>query len=223
MLTVSIKTSSYKFLVTSLQAADWYDPPRPHALVEYDWILNNLNMEGARVIDAGAHHGHYSLLFAMARPGPDIVYSVEPDPSNCAVLEANAALNRAPMEIVSAAVSSARGFATFLPRGNGRLFPGVGIEVPTVTLRDIDPLATIIKLDIEGSEFELLPDQIDTMPAAHTWILEVHPRYGDPHQVASSFIERGYRASYLDRDRLNILPYFKDAIASRSTSIFLQR
>ena len=52
-----------KFLVGSQEGKEWYDPIKPYTLLEYQWVLDNVPMDGM-VLDCGAHHGHYSIVFA---------------------------------------------------------------------------------------------------------------------------------------------------------------
>lgn len=223
IINVEFPNCQFRFFVGNAQAADWYDPPKPHAMTEYRWVLDNVDFDGQNVIDAGAHHGHYSLLFAKAQPNAARIRAVEPLPANCTLIELNAVLNAASIEIEEAAISPSRGVSKLVPRSNARLFPGVGIEVKTLQLSDIMTEASIVKLDIEGTEFEILPSQLDDMPGVHTWIVEVHPNYGDVHSLASEFLDRGYSANYLDRGLNSVQPYRPDSHISSSTSLFFQR
>jgi len=114
--------------------------------------------------------------------------------------------------------------ARFNPRGgNGTLCPDVGIEVKTLPLPLIDSSATIIKLDIEGAEFEILPSQIDEMENVHTWIVELHSKYGDFDSVIDGFIRRGYTVYYLDRSYNNVRCYEPGCLGRGSTTIFCRR
>lgn len=223
IISVELPNCRYRFFVVNSQAADWYDPPTPHAITEYLWVLENIDFGGQNVIDAGAHHGHYSLLFAKAQPSAARIRAIEPLPANYALIEVNAALNAVAIEIEEAAVSMSRGLSKLVPRSNAKLFPGIGIDVRTAPLSDIMPEASIVKLDIEGAEFEILPSQLDEMPGVHTWIVEVHPNYGNPHRIASEFLERGFRAEYLDRGLNAVQPYQPTAQISSSTTLFFLR
>lgn len=223
IVNVEFPNCQYRFFVGTSQAAAWYDPPKRHAMTEYLWVLESIDFGGQSVIDAGAYHGHYSLLFAKARPSAARTCAVEPLPANCALIEVNAALNGVAIEIEEVAVSSTRGVAKLVPRSNARLFPGIGIDVKTVTLSDVMPEASIVKLDIEGAEFNILPSELDEMPGVHTWIVEVHTNYGNAHALAAEFADRGFHANYLDRELNAVQLYQPDSQISSSTTLFFQR
>jgi FkbM family methyltransferase len=193
---------------------------KPHALLEYLWVSKNISIAGERVIDAGAHHGHYSLFFSSFTPKPDWVKAVEPLPANCALIEVNSSLNGSEVQVLEAAISNHAGHDTFIPRSNGRLFPGVGIKVSTLPLSEVDPTATLVKLDIEGTEFTIIPSQIDLMENVHTWIIEVHPNYGDPRALVDQFRERGFTISFLDKFDEVVSPYHSRYPFNQSTTIF---
>jgi len=223
IISVELPNCRYRFLVATSQAAQWYDPPKPHTITEYLWVLENIDFADQNVIDVGAHHGHYSLLFAKAQPSAARVRAVEPLPANCALIKVNAALNAVAIEIEEAAVSKSKGVSKLVPRSNAKLFPGIGIDVRTAPLSNIMPEASIVKLDIEGTEFEILPSQLDEMPGVHTWIVEVHPKYGNVQSLASEFIRRGFRADYINRDLNAVQPYQPYANISSSTTLFFLR
>jgi FkbM family methyltransferase len=216
-----LEKCGFDFFVGTKQAADWYDPPKLHTIAEYQWVLENVEYENAQIIDAGAHHGHYSLLFACADRHPRRIHSVEPLPGNCAIIKVNAALNNVELNIIQKAISSHIGIFSFVPRGNGKLFPGAGIEVQTLELPSVNDEATIVKLDIEGMEFQLFPTQLDSMPKAQTWIIEIHPNYGEPEILIKHFLERNFRSYYLDKNKNVVTRYQSNNKLTYSTSLFL--
>lgn len=220
---VEMDRSSFRFYVGSLQASNWYDPPKPHTMTEYSWVLQNIEFAGKEVLDVGAHHGHYSLVFAMSQPPPSRLVAVEPSPANTALIEVNAALNRAQIEIRRAAVSASRGKSRILSRSNSRIFGGGGVEVDTFTLSEILPSASVVKLDIEGMEFDILPDEIDRMPSTQSWIVEVHPAYGDPNRLASEFLSRDFRGDFVDRDSSTVVSYDLSSSVTSATTFFFRR
>ena len=55
------------------------------------------------------------------------------------------------------------------------------------------PEATVIKLDVEGAEFDVVPAQIDDLPRARVWIVEIHSGRGkDPNLILGAFRERAF-------------------------------
>jgi hypothetical protein len=93
----------------------------------------------------------------------------------------------------------------------------------TVTLHAVDEMATVIKLDIEGTEFDILPAEIDKLENVHSWIIEVHPRYGDGMRLAAEFMDRKYHVSILDKSMNLVRPIQIDETINTSTTIFCLR
>lgn len=214
---VEIEGASFRFFYGTPLSRSWYDPIKPHAMAEYLWVKQNLKLTNQKIIDAGAHHGHYSCFFA-AQGG--VVTAVEPLASNKDLLTVNASINQFDIKIVQAAVSDRAGYATFIPRSNGKLFAGVGISVPVTTLIEIAGDATVVKLDVEGAEFKVLPNGIDMLPNISAWIIEAHTRAGNPHQLAMEFANRGFSVYYLEKQSNNIIPLTPTSLIRGTTSIF---
>lgn len=72
------------------EATAWYDPLKPYTLLEYEWVRDNLKLDGETVIDAGCHHGNYAIVFK-----PAFVIAVDNVVSNCNICKKNMALNSA--------------------------------------------------------------------------------------------------------------------------------
>jgi FkbM family methyltransferase len=151
--TVNIEKISSQFFYGMPLSRSWYDPIKPDALAEYIWVQENLNLAGQSVIDAGAHHGHYSSYFASLGGN---VTAIDPLRGNSDLVRVNAAINEFKIEVVEAAVSNKTGYETFIPRSNGKFFSGTGIKVPVRTLAEINANESVVKLDIEGAEFNNL-------------------------------------------------------------------
>jgi hypothetical protein len=52
-----------RFFIGTPQAEEWYDPIKPYAKLEYEWVIKNVLLRGQKIVDVGAHHGHYALVF----------------------------------------------------------------------------------------------------------------------------------------------------------------
>ena len=86
--------------------------------------------------------------------------------------------------------------------------PEGGTVRPARRLESLLPDATVVKLDIEGAEFALFPGQIDVMPTAHTWIVEIHPGKGRvPRMILDAFTARGFELWWVDRAAGRVAPY----------------
>lgn len=186
------------------EAASWYDPLKPYTRLEYEWVLENVDLTNSTVIDGGAHQGNYTLVFSQAA----FVLAVEPHPSNCDLIEVNAMLNKKfTVEIFHGAIAERDWQMLFSGGSNGHLIGKDdlgGIRVETRWLYTIMPDANVIKLDVEGYEFKILPDQIDEMNATHTWIVELHPPFGDPNTIVSAFLDRGFDVYKVDRELMKV-------------------
>jgi FkbM family methyltransferase len=140
--------------LASLIADGDYEVPTAHAIV-----LDMLSPGGGLLLDVGAHLG--TLAVPAALLGSRVV-AVEANPHNAAILRANGA--GLPLEVVEAAAGDdGSASVRFLPDGPyGRIVRrGRGsIEVPIVTgaqlLRRLGGAPDIVKIDVEGSEIEVL-------------------------------------------------------------------
>src|SRR5262245_30132860 len=80
---------------------------------------------------------------------------------------------------------------------------GEGVrEVPCRRLEELVPDATVVKLDIEGHEYQVLPTALPALDKVRAWALELHMVEGHPlEQTLASFAERGYRLYAAGRKR----------------------
>jgi FkbM family methyltransferase len=136
-------------------------------LREYEWMGVDLASAGGVVVDAGAHVGTFT---ATAAAHAAHVVAVEPNPANLALLRANLERNAIDnVEVVEGALwpgGEAVELALSGPTSAGSVVDdsgggssGTTVSVPAV---DLDALVErvgaidLLKLDIEGAEFELL-------------------------------------------------------------------
>lgn len=178
-----------RFFFATPEARAWYDPLKPYTLLEYEWVRENVNIKRVTVVDAGVHHGNYAVLFrdAIYIHGFDVIQS------NLDIAEVNLLLNL-----------SRTGYGASYDLTNTRLGKGNGVKG---YLDDLFPEPAVYKMDIEGAEFELIPQEIDDLPSVHTWIVEIHPSEGDPNAIAGAFAERGFELLKVDRERMCVRPY----------------
>jgi FkbM family methyltransferase len=210
-----------RFFFATAEAQRWYDPVKPYTQLEYEWIARHLDLKGETVVDVGTHHGHYSLVLASMEPKKLIcVDAVE---SNCAIAEANLLLNGFDPTIRHCAISTRDGKVQFTGETNGRVVERGVVEVVAVRLPTLAPEATVVKLDIEGEEFRVLPDQIDQMTNVHTWIIEIHPwKTRDPHKLMPILEER-FDVSWVNRATMRVEPYPADADWSVHSTVICRR
>lgn len=211
---IPLGVRDFRFLVNSAEGKAWYDPIKPYTKLEYQWVLDNVLIDGRRVIDAGGHHGHYSIIFK----GSDLTV-VEPFYHNLQTIWKNMELNGIEYEYVMGAVGRSHELRGFYMNSNGHLDESSGTRVETYKLCEVDHDANIVKLDVEGAEFEILPNQIDELPYCDTWIIEIHPSHGNPDDIAVAFDARGFELLKVNREKMKVEPYQWDAWPTHATLI----
>jgi FkbM family methyltransferase len=166
---------------------------------------------GAVFYDVGAGFGFYSLM--AARVGAR-VFAFEPDVRNAESLLRYAKWNslEGKVEIIRLAVLSKSGHAELEPadyergHGNAHVLENVGaghqtITIPCTSLDDfarLNPLPDVIKIDVEGSESEVLKGSDELLRRSRPEVIcEVHDAQ------KSSFVQawlhaRGYRLRWVD-------------------------
>lgn len=139
-----------------------------------------------RILDCGAHVGLATIYWKSKYPMARIT-SFEADPSVFALLDANCrSFGFADCERVNAAVWIEEGTAPFWTEGgdSGRLIidepphPN-NVTVSTVRLkRFLSEPIDLLKLDIEGSEVDVLLDCADALHMVHRIFVEYHSHVG---------------------------------------------
>lgn len=212
----------HRFLLATPEAEQWYAPAKAHATLEYEWVAWHVDLCDEVVLDVGSHHGHYALVLGSMLPRKLIcVDAVE---SNCAITKANLALNGMADDVRHLAVSTREGFVEFTGDSNGRVVERGVHRVPSARLPSIAPDATVIKLDIEGEEFRVLPDQMDELPGVHTWIIEIHPwTTRDPLKLMPLLLARFDDVRWVNKAAMRVEPYPADADWSGHTTVICRR
>lgn len=212
-----------RFFYATAQAASWYDPLKEKNRREIEWLLANIAPEGQKIIDAGAYHGLYTAVFAKAAGDRGHVVAVDPVPSNQAVIEVNLAINGLCGRIEGCVVSNTDGAIGFSKQSCGHIVARGGVRLPSRRLSSILRDATIVKLDIEGAEFEVVPEQIDELPDARVWIVEIHPRRDkNPDLVLDAFRTRSFDLWWGEPTTGEIKPYRAQPWKTRTTLIAIR-
>ncbi|MDP3881881.1 MAG: FkbM family methyltransferase [Nanoarchaeota archaeon] len=190
--------------------------------------LYSLDFPSARtIIDLGANIGVYSLYAGLQHPNA-VVYAFEPDPWSFKQLKRNIEINHLQKRVKAFCMASSgkNGYIDFYvdpltTRGSSALYPkGEKIKVKSLTLKDLFSLlkvkeCDILKVDIEGAEYDLLynsPEKI--MRSVHYILLEyhkgmeqLHARYS-PEAIKEFLKKRGF----------NILREKNDVIVAENAS-----
>jgi FkbM family methyltransferase len=137
------------------------------------------------IVDAGAHVGLSSVFFASKYPKATVI-AIEPEPSNFEVLLRNVEQysNIKPMwaglwsrkthlRIQNSDVATWSFRVSEDPSGNG--IPAFGVEdlITDFNVKRID----VLKIDIEGSELEVLNNSKPWIDAVRALIIELHDRF----------------------------------------------
>jgi FkbM family methyltransferase len=158
-------------------------------------------------LDIGANTGFYSVMFAIKKLCPRII-TFEPDPGNYARLMANLRLNDLTdrVEVVPLALGD-RGGEVRLYEGGSHNRGESTIAVPEQTPQDkfhqvrvarLDDLYAfsgqrlMLKIDVEGYEFEVLAGMAQTLRDNACYVQIEH--YGTRHDdLKAVFADSGYR------------------------------
>jgi FkbM family methyltransferase len=182
------------------------------ALKRYKEILNFVDMAFSLnrpplIIDCGANNGISSLFFAFEYQNAKIV-AVEPDPENFEMLNLNTAnllIDKYQLAVTSSkaelnldyADGSAWGVRT-KPRGNidSAIIQSVGINELYIKYGQ-ENIPFIVKLDVEGAEFEIFSSNIEWLKHTPIVIVELHDWMLPMELVATPFLKA---ISAQDRD-----------------------
>lgn len=188
------------FLFGTRQAQRWYDPLPEHYRYELEWLHDNIDFGPGRIfIDGGCHHGLYGVALANGC----IYYGIDLHQPNLDLTRANCALNGIDLAWGRAAIANQIGRAKCLDAALGVLDDDGESVVDTVRVCDIHSKPHIVKLDIEGAEFLVLPEALDQSPSVDTWIVEVHPwmyKSLGEKDIFTPFIDHGFTLYYIDRN-----------------------
>jgi FkbM family methyltransferase len=223
---IASKPEPLRFFYGTPQAVDWYDPLQRHTQVEFEWMADRVRGGSEKIIDAGAYHGLYTLILAQAAgPGGEVV-AVDPVPSNMALIEVNLLINglQQRARIEGCAVSREEGTILLSSGSCGHIVNQGGSERPARRLSTILPGATVAKVDIEGEEFGIFPQELDAMPEVHTWNVEIHPGKGrDSDGLLKTFASRGFELLWVNRDTCQVETYPQARPWTTRTSIIAVR
>lgn len=162
------------------------------------------------VVDLGGNIGAFTIWLAAINPDVRIYsYVFEPHPGNAALIRENLALNGVDdCEVIEAAVSGQNGTAWFDVAGSFdafKLTKNGTLKVETLKLssfvneRDIRKV-DIIKMDVEGAEYEIINEDIHEISKFVDKILiEFHePIYSDNTQKMVGNLKEYFEVDVID-------------------------
>lgn len=175
------------------------------------------------IIDCGAHIGLASLYFTQRYPNGHVL-AFEADPSICEVLRFNlASFGAANVEVHQKAVwvhdqgvvfETSSDDAGMVKGANPSIQVGPTASVPSVRLKTIleQMEVELVKLDVEGAEFAVIPDCAETLRKSRCYLVEAH-LLGYPQQLGSiltTFETHGFRYILSDLHQTSWLPMDTD-------------
>jgi FkbM family methyltransferase len=152
------------------------------------------------VVDLGANIGLFET-FTRDRLSIGHVTCLEPDPYNRSILEQTRAANSADWDIVAACASNRAGEVLFnTGRKNlSRIGEAGDMSIPAIDVFPYVEAADLVKMNIEGSEWEILADE-RLAGTSLIWIVEYHAIANpepDIHGLVTRLFERaGYQVSF---------------------------
>lgn len=149
--------------------------------------LQRLISQGDIVWDIGAHHGYVTLLASTRVKAGGWVYAFEPSQRNARILERHVQWNRhGNVSIHRCALASYTGRARFGGGTTSKMHSlGRGEEeVPVCTAESLVRSGTVrsptfIKIDVEGSEAEVLAGALSVLPSSALILIAVHSSASD--------------------------------------------
>ncbi len=185
-------------------------------LGEFDQVLSRVGTRHGLIIDAGGYIGLTSILFARRFPGSKIV-CIEPSSDNYGLAVKNCA-PYANIEVMHRAVAARPGPIPMHDRGTGPWgYTAVGSSadrprmvpyetVDAITINEIlerkgKAGVDLVKIDIEGAEYDLLKDRPDWVAKADVIVVELHDRICPGASDAFAAATEGRQAIVLDGEK----------------------
>jgi FkbM family methyltransferase len=188
----------------SIQTTGLHDP----AVTE---VLARLTRAGDTVVDAGAHIGYMATLVALAAGPHGHVLAWEPHPDLFAVLERNmarlatrcrmakvtlrnAALGRAPgrAELVIPGADTSNDATSYLAHAGRPALRSIPVKVETIDDVLGATLVDVMKLDVEGSEFDVLAGANQALRAGRIRHIVFEEHQGPSSDVVRLLESAGY-------------------------------
>lgn len=160
---------------------------------------------GAVFWDVGAYRGHYAVL--AANTGAAVV-AFEPHPENRARVTHHCSLNSVDIDLRAVALSDRVDTALIGgPETNqARVNTESGRETQLVRGDDVSaPRPSVVKIDVEGHELEVLAGLRETLSGVERVAVEVHTGRGvEVSAVAARLEDAGLRVRELDTPRSQV-------------------
>jgi FkbM family methyltransferase len=199
----------FNFLVGTREGQEWYGRFLDTRLYkplgpELAWLAETVR-SGDIVADVGAHHGYFATLLAHWVGSQGKVFAFECLPENAEITSHNVSLNHlSNVEVVRLAVGGRPGQVVIANHSGGILFdPSVSqkriaVEMTTLDRFFTDVSPTMLKIDVEGYEGEVLRGARNCLARRPKIALELHCfKFANPEVEVRQIMEllptAGYR------------------------------
>ncbi len=180
---------------------------------------------GMTVVDLGATAGDFAILAALVC---DRVIAVEAKADSVEEMKKNAELNQCSDKIIAihGIVGPKSGFSTDTEKGGeGEIFrkhlENNPPMPPHISLNDLLSRYNIdkvdfLKMDIEGSEFDLFSRDTEWLPKVDKIAAEVHSKFGDLNLLAEQLRKHGFEVSLVvDKGKTTVYGIGKELLYAR--------
>lgn len=173
----TVQGERIQFYIADVIGEEWYTKLHDD-VPEIRWLKEHLSA-GDHVVDCGAHHGLMSVLFAKWVGEKGRVTTFEALPTNAEVIKKNVLLNGlSNVTVRNEAVGKEEGTISFTLDSNASVATRADkrtIEVPLVNLDSaLDSSATLLKIDVEGFELEVLKGASQLLKSRPALAIEIH-------------------------------------------------
>lgn len=172
----------FEFLIADPVGKEWYDTPVTKMYSELDYAKEKVLEPGEVIIEFGAHHGYKTCYFAHLIGKTGKIVSVEPSPFNTDVIKKNLKLNHLTnVKVITKAGGETAGQkARFSYSSNSSIQDGKKLGTFETEITTIDSFAdlkpTLLKIDVEGYEIEVLKGAQKVLKTRPKIMLEIHTK-----------------------------------------------
>lgn len=231
--TIEVNGDSFRFHIADIVGKQWYQDSSPREDPELRFIQQRVLKPGMHVVECGAHHGMFALVFAReVGPGGSVI-AIEANPAGAEVCRRNAALNGFDnIEVLACAVSDQEGTVSTTGDSNMEVIQNQ-VAVHVVPAKTLDSIVKVppdvIKIDIEGYEVQALRGMRQTIDRHHPHLLiELHtdllPNYGVSVADVMAFIDpRFYDLHIQWNDADAPVPYDRSQAITKRVHLFALR
>lgn len=168
----------FKMWIANEDAVEWYEENWAER-AEFG-LLKNLIQPGDKVLDMGAHHGFFAMIFARWVGDKGLVLGVEANPQNTMIDQAQITLNGFKnLKFINAAAAAGRGKLKMNRSHNSSVCRNGedGVLVNCLTGDSLDEQFgpfDVLKMDVEGFEIEALKGCKKLLEHSPKLALEIH-------------------------------------------------